>query len=198
MSNRAEVRDLEDSLPYYISKHLGERLYMNDEVNQLPISLREDPPKESSFWDDFSDHREDPEMVIRSPLEKEHNVMAQGDLDHLRETYFFPIRIQARILEEGETILSTHPRGVTFYEAVFPAGLRFPIHPTIKRFLNFYNICPPNSPTTRDEVSSTCWWYGDFIGSTFPLTSLGALTPCLKVRSQTQGGSISRRGSNQR
>ena len=67
--------------------------------------------------------------------------MTQDDLDDLRETYSFPVGIQARIPEEGETILSTRPGEVAFYEAVFPAGLRLPIHPIIKRILNFYNIC---------------------------------------------------------
>ncbi|GFY96660.1 hypothetical protein Acr_11g0009660 [Actinidia rufa] len=70
------------------------------------------------------------------------NSMTQDDLDHLRESYSFPTGIQTRIPKEGETILSSRLGEVAFYEAVFLAGLRFPIHPTIKRILNFYNICP--------------------------------------------------------
>ena len=31
---------------------------------------------------------------------------------------------------------------MAFYEADFYAGLRLPIHPTIRRILYFYNICP--------------------------------------------------------
>ena len=96
-----------------------------------------------------SDHMEDPGMNTYSPLEKEINVMTQDDLDHLRKTYFFLVGIQVRILEEDKTILSTHLGKVAFYEVVFPASLRLPIHPTIKRILNFYNICPAQlSPNT--------------------------------------------------
>ena len=90
---------------------------MTDEVNQLLSS----PPEESPLRDDSSDHRKDPEMNTSSPLEKEINVMTQGDLDCLREAYSFPTGIQARIPEEGETILFTCPGKV---------------------ILNFYNICP--------------------------------------------------------
>ncbi|PSS12159.1 Chromosome partition protein like [Actinidia chinensis var. chinensis] len=74
---------------------------MTDEVSQLPSS----PPKDSPPWDETSDHEEDPEMAIRTPLEKEFNVMTQDDLDHLWETYSFP----TRILDESKTILSTRP-----------------------------------------------------------------------------------------
>ena len=104
MSNSADVGDLEnleDSLPSWISKYFGKKSYMTNEINQLPSS----PPKESPLRDDSSDHREDPEMSTSSPLEKETNVMTQGDLDRLREAYSFPAEIQTRIPEEGETIL---------------------------------------------------------------------------------------------
>ncbi|GFY90653.1 hypothetical protein Acr_07g0008500 [Actinidia rufa] len=50
--------------------------------------------------------------------------MTQSDLDNPREKYSFPPRIQLRIPEEGETILSACPGEVAFYEAAFPAGLR--------------------------------------------------------------------------
>ena len=113
---------------------------MTDEVNQLPSS----PFEESPIRDDSFD------MATRTPLEKELNVMIQGDLDRLRETYSFPVGIQARISEEGETILSTCLGEVAFYEAIFPATLRLLIHPTITRILNFYNICPA-------QLSSNAW-----------------------------------------
>ena len=141
MFSRVDIGDLENLgnfLPSWISEPLGEKLYMIDEVNQLPSS----PPKESPLRDDSSNHKEDPEMNTSSPLEKEINVMTQGGLGRMREVYSFPAGIQAKIPEEGETILSTRPSEVAFYEVVFPVGLRFPIHPTIKRILNFYNICP--------------------------------------------------------
>ena len=51
--------------------------------------------------------------------------MTQGELDHLRKSCIFPARIQTRLLEVGETIMSAHPGEVNFYEAAFLVGLRF-------------------------------------------------------------------------
>ena len=59
---------------------------MTDEVNQLPASF----PEESPFRDEPSDHEGNPVIDTRTPLEKEFNVMTQGDLDCLRESYSFP------------------------------------------------------------------------------------------------------------
>ena len=111
---------------------------MTNEVNQLTFF----PFEESPLRGDSTDHGEDLEMAICTPLEKKLNVMTQDDLDRLRETYSFSIGIQARISKEGGTILSTHLGKIAFYEAAFPVGLRLPIHLTIRRILNFYNICP--------------------------------------------------------
>ena len=105
---------------------------MTDDVNQSPSS-----PPEGSLHGDSSVHREDSEMDV-SPLTKEVNVMTQDDLDKLKEKYSFPPRVQTRIPGKGETILSTRPSEVDFYEATFPTGLRFPIHPIIRRILNHY------------------------------------------------------------
>ena len=74
MSNSADVGDLEnlgDSLPSWVSEHLGEKLFMSDEVHQLSSS----PPKGSPLKDDSLDYRVEPEMSTTSPLEKEVNVM---------------------------------------------------------------------------------------------------------------------------
>ncbi|GFS42832.1 hypothetical protein Acr_00g0081950 [Actinidia rufa] len=68
--------------------------------------------------------------------------MTLEELNALRDTYSFPSGVQVRLPDGGEIITSTHPGEVTFYEAAFPAGLRFPIHPTIRLILQFYNICP--------------------------------------------------------
>ena len=75
MSSRFGVGDLEnleDSLPSWISEHLGKgSSYMADEVNQLPSSPRENPykvdPHEVSSWDDFLDHG-DHGTVTHTPL----------------------------------------------------------------------------------------------------------------------------------
>ena len=72
----------------------------------------------------------------RTSLEKEFNIMT------LRELYSFPPGIQVKLPKEGETILSTRLDEVAFYEAAFHASLQLPIHPTIRKILNFYNICP--------------------------------------------------------
>ncbi|GFS37382.1 hypothetical protein Acr_00g0051660 [Actinidia rufa] len=50
---------------------------------------------------------------------------------------------------------------VAFYEATFHAGLHLPIHPTIRRVLQFY-ICPSNSSLMRGEISSALWQYHKF------------------------------------
>ena len=72
-----DLKNLKNFFPSWISKHLEEKSYMTDEVNQLPSS----PPEESPLRDNSPDHREDPEMNTSSSLEKEINVMKQGDLD---------------------------------------------------------------------------------------------------------------------
>ncbi|GFY95142.1 hypothetical protein Acr_10g0005270 [Actinidia rufa] len=61
--------------------------------------------------------------------------------DHLGEGSPY-MTDEIRLPDEGETITSTRPGEVAFYEAAFPAGLRFPIHNTIRLILQFYNICP--------------------------------------------------------
>ncbi|GFY84592.1 hypothetical protein Acr_03g0013660 [Actinidia rufa] len=67
---------------------------------------------------------------------------------------------EVRLPEEGETITSTRPSEVAFYEAAFPTGLRFSLHPTIRLILQFYNICPaqlvPNA--WRSIVCSMAMW----------------------------------------
>ena len=57
-------------------------------------------------------------MGTRSPLEKEINIMTQDNLDRLRENCSFLIGIQARIPEEGETILSNRLGEVAFMNLV--------------------------------------------------------------------------------
>ncbi|GFS41640.1 hypothetical protein Acr_00g0075480 [Actinidia rufa] len=58
-------------------------------------------------------------------------------------------------------VLSTSLGEVAFYEAIFSAGLRFAVHPTIKRILNFYGICPAQlSPNAwRNIISMLVIWH---------------------------------------
>ncbi|GFZ10156.1 hypothetical protein Acr_21g0007550 [Actinidia rufa] len=114
----------EQSLPSWISDHLGAKSYI-DETSQSPSS----PPPNSPKMD-------------TSSLTKEGNVMTQAELDKLGSTYSFPSGIRLRIPGDGETILSARQGEVAFYEATFQAGLRLPIHPTIREILVHYKICP--------------------------------------------------------
>ena len=128
MSGNVEVGDLENTLLSWISDHLGERSYMKIEVTQYPSSLREDP----------FDNKGSPSVGTR-PLPKKTNIMTQHELDRLRESCSFPSGVQIRLSEVDETIVSTHLGKVAFYEVAFQAGLRLPIHPTIKRIWVYYN-----------------------------------------------------------
>ncbi|GFS31491.1 hypothetical protein Acr_00g0017680 [Actinidia rufa] len=98
-----DLESFEYFLPSWISEHLGERYYMANEVNQLPLPpLEESPPR-----DELPDQGENPGGDAHSSLATEINSMTQDDLDHLRESYSFPTGVQTRIPKEGETILST-------------------------------------------------------------------------------------------
>ena len=141
MPNKINIGDLDNFLPYWVFDHLKEKSYMTDEVNQLSSSAKEDLLEESPLRDDFFVPKGDFEDTI-SPLEREFSTMTQEDLNLLRETYSFPAGIQVRIPDESETVLFTRPREIAFYEVDFSASLRLFVHPTIRRILNFYNICP--------------------------------------------------------
>ncbi|GFY87156.1 hypothetical protein Acr_05g0007950 [Actinidia rufa] len=129
-SNAFKSGDL-DSLPSWVSDHLGEGSpYMTDEVNQSPSSPMEGSHEESSL------------VAIHPSVEEKTNIMTLEELNALRDTYSFPSGVQIRLPDEGETITSTRPGEVAFYEAAFSAGLRFSLHNTIRLILQFYNICP--------------------------------------------------------
>ena len=86
--------------------------------------------------------------------------MSQAELDKLGSTYSFPSGVRLRIPGDGETILSARQGEVAFYEAAFLAGLRLPIHPTIREILIHYKICPAQlSPNAwRSIVCSLVIW----------------------------------------
>ncbi|GFY81797.1 hypothetical protein Acr_02g0000370 [Actinidia rufa] len=132
----------EQSMPSWISDHLGAKSYI-DEMSQSPSS----PPPNSPKMD-------------TSSLAKEGNVMTQAELDKLGSTYSFPSGIRLRIPGDGETILSARQGEVAFYEAAFQAGLRLPIHPTIREILVHYKICPAQlSPNAwRSIICSLVIW----------------------------------------
>ncbi|GFZ14357.1 hypothetical protein Acr_24g0005470 [Actinidia rufa] len=132
----------EQSLPSWISDHLGAKSYI-DETSQSPSS----PPPNSPKMD-------------TSSLTKEGNVMTQAELDKLGSTYSFPSGIRLRIPGDGETILSARQGEMAFYEAAFLAGLRLPLHPTIREILIHYKICPAQlSPNAwRSVICSLVIW----------------------------------------
>ncbi|GFZ13028.1 hypothetical protein Acr_23g0014130 [Actinidia rufa] len=133
----------EQSLPSWISDHLGAKSYI-DETTQYTSS----PIPTSSL------------SMDTPSLTKESNVMSQADLDNLGTTYSFPPGVRLRISGDGETILSARQGEVAFYEAAFLAGLRFPIHPTIRDILIHYQICPAQlSPNAwRSVICSLVIW----------------------------------------
>ena len=60
MSGNVNVRDVENTLPSWISDYLGECSYMDTEVTEYPSSPREDSPGNEG----------DPSVNIRLPLER--------------------------------------------------------------------------------------------------------------------------------
>ncbi|GFZ06652.1 hypothetical protein Acr_18g0008220 [Actinidia rufa] len=123
---------------------------MADEVTRLLSSLREDPTSAEGS----------PSADPLPPIEREINTTTQDELDRLRESCSISSGIQIRLPEADETIASTSPSEVTFYEATLHANLRLPIHPTIRRILHFYNIClaqlVPN--TWRSVICAVVLW----------------------------------------
>ncbi|GFY97236.1 hypothetical protein Acr_11g0015420 [Actinidia rufa] len=77
-----------------------------------------------------------------------------------RDDVLIPPGVRLRIPGDGETILSARQGEVAFYEAAFLAGLRFPIHPTIRDILIHYQICPAQlSPNAwRSVICSLVIW----------------------------------------
>ncbi|GFZ05434.1 hypothetical protein Acr_17g0010060 [Actinidia rufa] len=107
MSGKVDVGDLENTLPSWISDHLGEWSYMTAEVIQYPSSPREHPSdnEESPLVEDEGS----PLVDIQPPPERKTNTITHGELDRLKESCSFPSGIQIRLLEEDETIASIHP-----------------------------------------------------------------------------------------
>ncbi|GFS32824.1 hypothetical protein Acr_00g0024890 [Actinidia rufa] len=132
-----------DSLPSWISDHLGEGSpFMTNEINQSPSSPIEGSPEES------------PLIAVHRSVEEKTNIMTLEELNALRDTYSFLSGVQVRLPDEGEIITSTRPGEVAFYEAAFPAGLRFPIHPTIRYSISlseFRNLFSLNSNPKLDQ-----------------------------------------------
>ncbi|GFY81287.1 hypothetical protein Acr_01g0010960 [Actinidia rufa] len=97
---------------------------------------------------------ESPLIAVHPSVEEKTNIMTLEELNALRDTYSFPSGVQVRLPDEGEIITSTRPGEVAFYEAAFPAGLRFPIHPTIRYFISlseFRNLFSLNSNPNPDQ-----------------------------------------------
>ncbi|GFZ19054.1 hypothetical protein Acr_27g0007930 [Actinidia rufa] len=172
-----------DSLPSWISDHLGQgSSYMADEVSQSPSSPVEGSPEEN------------PLIAIHPSIEEKTNIMTIEEWNAL--TYFFPLEVRARLPDEGETITSTRPGEVAFYEAAFPAGLRFPLHNTIRLILQFYNICPASSACpTRGEALLALWHCGGSTNILSPCSSLGTFLASVAILNRTKAGYILRRGT---
>ncbi|GFY81052.1 hypothetical protein Acr_01g0008610 [Actinidia rufa] len=137
---------------------------MDDVITQLPSSPREDPLSPECS----------PSVATPPPIEREINIMTQGELDCLRESYSFPpLSIQIRLPEVNENIASTCLGEVSFYEASFHASLRLPLYPISRRILYLYNICPPSSFPMHGEVSFAQWCYGKRCNKSLVLSMTG-------------------------
>ena len=79
MFDRTNLGDLENSLPSWISDHLGKKSYMKDYVNMSPSS-----PNRV-----FSSSEGSP-LGISLPLSEEEKITTLDELDRLRESYFIP------------------------------------------------------------------------------------------------------------
>ena len=100
MSVDGNAGDLENFPPFWIFNHLGEKLYMADEVAQLSSSPKDDPPSPEGS----------PSVSIPPPIERENNIMTQGELDRFRGSYSIPSNVQIRLPEANKTIAPTRAR----------------------------------------------------------------------------------------
>ncbi|GFY91246.1 hypothetical protein Acr_07g0014420 [Actinidia rufa] len=145
-----------------------------DEVIQLPSSPREDHPSPEGS----------PSADVSLSIEKETNIMTQDELDHLRESCSFPSNIQIRLLKTNETIVSTRPGEVVFYEVAFHAGLCLPIHPIIRRDAEVLRI--PRSWGTPGDLKAQVLQRGQpfwvVIGGKCPWGETSNISPSKKVK----------------
>ncbi|GFY85399.1 hypothetical protein Acr_04g0001370 [Actinidia rufa] len=178
MSNRINLGDgeLGQSLPSWISNHLGGKSYITDDANQSPSPLRVSPTDHSSAYSDmtprilpkrpmsclkatwislgkillsFWDPTQDPRRS--GPLEEsylcdESFILSQEDLG-LEEFGILGITIVVEFFWLGFEV-----KGVFL--------VRFPIHPIIRRILNHYKIYPAQlSPNAwRSIICSLMIW----------------------------------------
>ncbi|GFY88419.1 hypothetical protein Acr_06g0003590 [Actinidia rufa] len=107
------------------------------------------------------------ERAIKTPFLKRSAVPCMftktnlgGRTGQARIHLFIPLRYTTPDSWDGETILSARQGEVAFYEAAFQAGLRLPIHPTIREILVHYKICPAQlSPNAwRSVICSLVIW----------------------------------------
>ena len=73
MFEKAEVGDLENTIPIWIFDHLGKRSYMTTEVTQYLSSPKEDPPNNERS--SLVENQGSLSVDIRPPLERETNIM---------------------------------------------------------------------------------------------------------------------------
>ncbi|GFY96533.1 hypothetical protein Acr_11g0008390 [Actinidia rufa] len=100
-------------------------------------------------------HEESSLVAIHPSVEEKTNIMTLEELNALGTFIPFPPVVQIRLPEEEETITSTRPGEVAFYEAAFPAGLRFPVHNTIRYSISlseFRNLFSLNINPKPDQT----------------------------------------------
>ncbi|GFS39304.1 hypothetical protein Acr_00g0062160 [Actinidia rufa] len=85
---------------------------MADEVAQLSSSPKDNPPGPEGS----------PSISVPPMIERENNIMTQGELERFRESYSIPSNVQIRLPEANKTIAPTRPGEVAFFEATFHTG----------------------------------------------------------------------------
>ena len=83
------------------------------------------------------------------------------DLESIRGRFQIPSKVISRLPHNGEKACSFAHGKVSFYEAAFSYGLRFPVHPFIQHLLSNLNIAPgqllPNA--WRTVISCMAIWF---------------------------------------
>ena len=156
MSIRADVGNLDDLLPSWISNHLGEKSYMADEVTQLPFSSREGPPS-----------LEASPSTTPPQIEKKTNIMTQDELDLLKESHSFPLSVQIRLLEMDETIASICPSEVAFTRLPSMRVFILPSIPSLGEFFISTTFVLLNLSPMRGGVLSARWSCDEHINFPF-------------------------------
>lgn len=66
----------------------------------------------------------------------------EANLERLRKMYYVPKDVRMTILGPSDRVVSPSSRCIAFYEDIFEASVRFPLHPFITNNFDFYTMTP--------------------------------------------------------